>query len=239
MLRIFVLAFSYLLFLVAQAHAVEVHELDLGACWAKAELTGGKTVWQVASFNDDRNFYYPLTNQLDDATTSELKRIFKQFPSSHFRVDLHCSGAGHGLFISFYDAKTPVCVWAKRSAETNFEFIVEQVVPNPLATPDQPCMGISPGSLLVLLKDKNSARTVETYLRGRYSRYLNSIRTHDSIGMLSISLKPMYHFNEKLIREIWQKDRVLKHWVKSVEYDPLMIIVGSYLKLRTDAYPGF
>jgi hypothetical protein len=239
MLRILVIAATYLLFLVSQAFAVEVEELDIGACWARAETTGGQTVWKVASFNDDRNFYYPLNNQLEDAITTELKKIFAHYPESQFRVDLHCGGAGHRLFISFLDGKKPVCAWAKRSANSNVEFDVEQIAPNPNADPNQPCLGINPGVLLLGLKNASKSRPIQQYLKVRYGRMIESISYSQNLGLMTVSLKKMYQFNEKTVHDLWANDRFLKPRLNYVEYDGQVIISGAYLQLKTGTYPGY
>jgi hypothetical protein len=239
MLRIFVIAATYLLFLASQAFAVEVEELDIGACWAKSETSGDRTVWQVASFNDDRNFYYPMNTQLDDAITVELKKIFAKYSATRFRVDLHCGGGGHRLFISFYDGKNPVCAWAKRSANSNVEFDVEQIAPNPAADPNQACIGIVPGNLLLGLKNPQDKRSVEFYLKARYGRMIDSIDYLQTSGLIIAKLKAVYHFNEKTVHDLWLKDRFLKARLNYVEYDQQAIISGSYLQLRSGTYPGF
>ena len=239
MARIFALAFILLMIIHAKALASEIVELDGGACWAKPENFNGQTVWKIASFNDGKNFIYPLNNQLENAITDTLKNIFPSFPATKYRVDLHCGGAGSLILASFFEGDTPLCVWAKRTENSNVEFSVLQVLPNPNTAPDSACLGVTPGKLLMAVKDDVDHTAVETYLKKRFRNLIDTVRYYDISKIFSIDLKQTYHFHEAEARSRLQKNPYLRKRIRFVEYDGAVVISGENLLMRSGDYPGY
>jgi hypothetical protein len=240
-LRIYLLALTYILFLLgsAIAEASDIIEVDMGACWVQ-QLTQemGGPGWKVASFNDDRNFVL-RDGQLLESAEPSLKKMFAHYPQSQYRADLYCGGGGHQLLVSIYDGPSPVCVWLKRTADGNSAFVVQDVFPNPHRSSLSACFGVNPGMLLLGLTDEADAKAVRLYLRLHYPKVVRSSQFYPHTHVLSVRLWARQNFHESEVRDALMKDTFLASKMRFIEYDDRVLIVGSELGLESGTYPGY
>lgn len=232
--------------LLAQAQTEptnEIREVDSGSCWVQGSEASG---WKVASFNDDSTFFVfkdeailSDPHRFGTKLTAQLKNIFPSFEASNYKMHLHCSGIGHQVLITVESEKTPLCVWAKKSENSNLSLDIQKVLPNPEGDPNSMCYGVSPASFLFTVTEGNDPALLGTYLSKKYRSNLESIRVSKMIGYVHLVLKPRFAFKERELRAHFMKDPKISAVVRRIEFDGAVTMTGESLLLLNDTYSGY
>lgn len=221
----------------------EIREIDSGACWVQGS---SDTAWKIASFNDNSAFYvFPddailsVPHKLETKLTDKLRTLFPSFEKSDYRIHLHCSGAGHQVLISVMNAKTPLCVWAKKSSDSNLSLDIHTVLPNPHPASESACYGVAPASFLFVVADKNDPAALERYLLQRYGSSIESTRVSNVLGYVHVQLKQAHAFKEREFRDLFLQDEKIAAVIRTIEFDGAVITSGEELFLLQGSYSGY
>lgn len=222
----------------------EIREVDSGACWAQSN--SDQTAWKIASFNDNANFYVLRDNQipseehkLQAKLSEKLKAYFPNFAASPIKIHLHCSGAGHQLLITVENAKSPLCVWAKKASDSNVSLDIHSVLPNPVPTNGSACYGVSPASFLFVVKDGVDPTLLAKHLSKKYRSSIKTLKTSTVLGYVHVQLKERFAFKERELRAFFLSDAKIAEKIRTIEYDGAVLTTGEELKLLESNYSGF
>lgn len=222
----------------------QIQELDSGACWVQQSVESPG--WKIASFNDNATFFVWPDEQILSAPhkfetklTEKLKLLFPNFPPSKYKLHLHCSGAGHQVLITVMNEKTPLCIWAKKSATSNASLDIHTVLPNPHPVTDSACYGVSPASFLFVMNDGADPAVLEKYLLRKYRTAIKSTRVSKVLGYIHVQLKKKFAFKEREVRELFLKDATVAAQIRNIEFDGAIITTGQELFLLEGTFSGF
>ncbi len=220
--------------------------LDLGGCWIRQENPEPR--WKIVSFGDRVSSNYganEFQQLLNPSITTILRSAFEHFPASETDTYYRCAGGSHFFWTSIPATDGPValCVWSRvqRNPDTGQPALtVLDVYPDHNYRPGVACNGVTRRSLLINLRSGSDINAVVAYLRDdpRYEGVFESLGTIGS-SIITARLQVAYDYQENLIKELLETDKVLAPDLNVVEYDGRLSFVGESYRLFAGSYPGY
>lgn len=220
--------------------------LDLGGCWIRQESPEPR--WKIVSFGDRFSSNYGASEfqqLLNQPISTVLRSAFKTFPASETDTYYRCAGGSHFFWTSIpaTEGPVPLCVWSRvqRNPETGqVGLAVLDIYPDHQYRPGVACNGVTRRSLMISVRSGSDINAVVAYLRDdpRYAGVFDSLGTIGS-SPITARLQVAYDYQENVVKQLLETDKLLAPDVSAVEYDARVSLVGESYRLFAGSYPGY